>query len=212
MGFPYRTIDNHNASTPIPRKAAISIKLIALFLLVGYSGLSAYSGLLVPLRLVVGTSMEPTLEAGDLVLLKALPFSSIRVGDLVVYRRPNIAATEASGAPELVLHRVVAEERRGTERVLYTRGDNSLPDPWSVSSGDVKGAMSLRIPHAGKPLLMLRGRNRLLAFLGGTVAAAALVVAAQRQFAHDSRRRSERFGQGPSSAIEIASVTNQPLD
>jgi signal peptidase I len=181
----------HKAFITIPQRA-VSIKLIVLFLLVGYSGLAAYSGLLVPLRLVVGSSMEPTLEAGDLVLLKSLPFSSIRVGDLLAYRWPDAAIADASGAPQLVLHRVVAEDTRGAQRVLYTKGDNSLPDPWSVTSGDVEGAMSLRIPFAGKPLLLVKGRGGMAVLLVGTVAAAALVVVTRQPLAGVARRRFAR--------------------
>ncbi|MCH9010850.1 MAG: signal peptidase I, partial [Chloroflexi bacterium] len=60
-----------------------SVRLVILLLLFVYSGLSAYSGNFLPLRLVKGDSMEPTLTAGDVILLKSVPFSAIGDGDIV---------------------------------------------------------------------------------------------------------------------------------
>ena len=34
-------------------------------------------------------SMRPTLEVGDLVIVEAVPYSSIHVGDVIVFERPD---------------------------------------------------------------------------------------------------------------------------
>lgn len=154
----------------------VGFRLIILLLLLFYSGLAAYSGHVMPLRLVVGTSMEPALHAGDVVLIKAIPFSEIERGDLIVYESPVAIDTAVGGTPDMILHRVVDERVERNQRVLYTKGDNSLPDPWSVTSDAVKGEMAFRIPLLGIPLLYLKDPRVALMVLGVSMLAVALVT------------------------------------
>ncbi|MEM2006199.1 MAG: signal peptidase I [Sulfolobales archaeon] len=71
----------------------------------------------ITLAVVEGTSMEPTLQSGDLVIvIKRVSTKDISVGDVIVYRR--------SGT--LIIHRVLRVE----DDTLITKGDNNwLPDP-----------------------------------------------------------------------------------
>jgi len=75
-----------------------------------------------PARLsVVGSSMVPTLRDGDTITVQAVPFSEIRVGDVIVFRDPHGAR---------VVHRV-REIRRGR---LWTKGDaNARRDAFWVT-------------------------------------------------------------------------------
>jgi signal peptidase I len=66
-------------------------------------------------RRVDGTSMLPTLQSGDLVVVQSVQFSDIKVGDIIVYN--GICSTGG----ESVIHRVVMVEGAG----LITRGDNN---------------------------------------------------------------------------------------
>ena len=66
-------------------------------------------------RRVDGTSMLPTLEGGDLVVIQSTPVSQINVGDIIVYGAP------CSAGGESVVHRVVNITADG----LITRGDNN---------------------------------------------------------------------------------------
>ena len=66
-------------------------------------------------RRVDGTSMLPTLEGGDLVIIQSVPYSSIQAGNIIVYNGL------CSALGESVVHRVVAITSRG----LITEGDNN---------------------------------------------------------------------------------------
>lgn len=66
-------------------------------------------------RRVDGTSMLPTLEGGDLVVIQGVPVSDVHVGDIVVYN--NLCSTNG----ESVVHRVVNITGNG----LVTKGDNN---------------------------------------------------------------------------------------
>jgi len=66
-------------------------------------------------RRVDGTSMLPTLEGGDLVVIQSVPIDQIHVGDIVVYNG------YCSALGESVVHRVVNVTAQG----LITKGDNN---------------------------------------------------------------------------------------
>lgn len=66
-------------------------------------------------RRVSGTSMLPTLEQGDLVVIQPVPFDSVHLGDIIVYGPPCSASGDA------VIHRVVNYSNGG----LTTKGDNN---------------------------------------------------------------------------------------
>ena len=108
------------------------LTLLVLLLLVFYAGLTLYSGTLLPLRLIKGTSMEPELRAGDIVLLKRIPFSNVKVGDVIAYTTPDAART-SPGTPRAILHRVIKSKPTPAGTILTTKGDNSDVDPWPVT-------------------------------------------------------------------------------
>jgi signal peptidase I len=82
---------------------------------------------------VRGTSMHPTLRAGDLVVVRRRP--SYDVGQVVAYRR--------SGG-EMVIHRVVSEGGDG----LRLKGDNNpAADPDWIAVRAVSGHEVLHIPQ-----------------------------------------------------------------
>lgn len=66
-------------------------------------------------RRVDGTSMLPTLEGGDLVVIQRVSLSNVQVGNIIVYN--NLCSTGG----ESVVHRVVNITSTG----LITKGDNN---------------------------------------------------------------------------------------
>jgi signal peptidase I len=66
-------------------------------------------------RRVDGTSMLPTLEGGDLVVIQGVPMSDVHVGDIIVYN--SLCSTTGQS----VVHRVVNITGGG----LITKGDNN---------------------------------------------------------------------------------------
>lgn len=98
-----------------------------------------------PVRVVttVGTSMEPALSSGDLVLLRRGRYI---VGDVVAYK--------SSSLNRLVLHRVVSTARPG----LVLKGDsNPKADRERPTASEILGKQVIRVPAAGKVMAIARG-------------------------------------------------------
>src|SRR4030043_77348 len=98
----------------------VVIVLLAAFVLV--NSLPFVLNVQHPIVMMEGISMQPTYYEGDLLLLKRIPTTDIKVGDVVVYRR--------STSSLLIVHRVVAERLRNDELYFTTKGDNNLSNPF----------------------------------------------------------------------------------
>lgn len=73
-------------------------------------------------------SMEPELKAGDMIIVKKCETDSIKVGDIITFRREN----------EHITHRVV--EINALTKSYSTKGDNnSISDVQDVSFEDIEG-------------------------------------------------------------------------
>lgn len=134
----------------------------SLLILAVYLSLAAYSSSLLPIRLVKGVSMEPTLSKGDLVLVKKISFDDVRIGDVVAFStaKPlNVGAT-----PDNTLHRVVGVEIRESTPYLITKGDNPKlsVDAFPIPSESLKGKMYFSVPYVGIPFAYLTDAKGLL--------------------------------------------------
>ncbi len=91
---------------------------------------------------VSGTSMEPHMHTGDVVLLQRQ--DSYRVGDVVAYHIPR----GQPGAGNVVIHRV----KGGSAKAGYVmRGDNRDSDDFvRPTSSDVVGKKLVRVPALGR--------------------------------------------------------------
>lgn len=79
--------------------------------------------------IVVGGSMEPTLEIGDVVIIKKLPQEQIKVGDILTYK--------LSENGDYCTHRIIEIDENGN---FKTQGDaNDSPDPAIVKYNNVIG-------------------------------------------------------------------------
>jgi len=104
-----------------------------------------------PAYVIVSPSMAPTLEVGDLVVVRSVSFSSIHVGDVIVFARPTAGGTCGD---EILVHRVVGIVSNGG---LVTQGDdrqtNPVPDEptqWPYVTADcVRGEVMMSIPYLG---------------------------------------------------------------
>lgn len=95
-------------------------------------------------RRVDGTSMLPTLEGGDLVVVQNVPLASVKVGDIVVY------GGFCSALGVSVIHRVVNITAQG----LITKGDNNRYTDQSsgiaatpISSQCLEGKVVFVVPY-----------------------------------------------------------------
>lgn len=109
-----------------------------------------------PVYAIVSQSMAPTLQVGDLVLVRSVPLSSIRVGDIVVFGRPT---SDGACAAEIIVHRVVGIASDGG---LITQGDNRQTNPmpdepteWPyVTATCLKGEVVMSIPYLGSASML----------------------------------------------------------
>jgi signal peptidase I len=97
---------------------------------------------------VRGSSMLPTYEHGDLVVVQSA--ESYKVGDVVAYRVP---AGEI-GAGRVVIHRIVAGD--ATAGFTFQGDSNSAPDPWHPRQANMVGIAALRVSHAGRIIWLVQ--------------------------------------------------------
>jgi signal peptidase len=132
---------------------------------------------------VSGTSMEPELHTGDIVLVRRR--ESYRVGDVVAYRVP--AGEPAAG--RVVIHRIIG----GSASAGYVmRGDNrDSNDIWRPHPADVVGKQQVTVPGAGRAAGALLSPFG-LGLLAGSATIVLLLPGKERQERPDRRRRRRR--------------------
>ena len=108
---------------------------------------------------VSGSSMQPTLHVGDLVLTRKQ--GTYAVGDVVVFRIPE----GEPGAGGKVIHRIVGGS---ADEGFVVQGDNkNAPDLWHPTKHDIVGKMWFSAPAAGRVLAFLRDPLHLAGLASG---------------------------------------------
>ncbi len=132
-------------------KAALLLTLTAVALGMGAIRLSGQS-----LLVITGSSMEPTIHKGAVVLVQPVAPDDVRVGDVTTF----------SLRGETVTHRVIAAETSADGRVFVTKGDaNAVPDPEPKIFADRVGLVRRSIPLVGYAVVSLQAYGR-VAMLG----------------------------------------------
>jgi signal peptidase len=101
-----------------------------------------------PFYVVSSGSMEPNLSEHDVLIVRdGGSFNEVRVGDIIVFNRPE-------GGDRVIVHRIVqiTEDRDG-ERVIRTKGDanpSSIPGTdFPITEEDYIGKVMYVIPGVG---------------------------------------------------------------
>jgi signal peptidase I len=141
-----------------------------------------------------GTSMEPVLRSGDLVIVREDP-DGYQVGDVVAYRNENV--------DQVVLHRIVAVD--GPRFVL--KGDaNTWIDSYRPATTELLGEMSLRVPGLGGRIGAVRSPWGMSAI----VSVAALATFGGRRRRHAARAEaSAAREEAPASRARAAREPSQ---
>ena len=156
---------------------------VALILATGYLGLSVLLGTSAPFLLVYGSSMEPTMHAGDLLISRRVRASEIEVGQVVAFEIPADSPA-AERLPPRIAHRVIGIRGEGGKLVLSTKGDNADADPFKVTADQVIGVVTGNLGPIGKPLLYLPGQ-RMLIVVGLPLLAFVMIFLVTRSAAGD---------------------------
>lgn len=126
---------------------------LALLVLLWFTFAPVQFGGQVSYVIVNGNSMLPTLEKGDLVLLRQASY--YQTGDVVTYRYPGVGP---------VIHRIVAQEIDG--RYVIKGDHNSWVDAYHPTAQDLMGVHWFTLPGAGRLLGQLRTPWALAGFAG----------------------------------------------
>jgi len=108
---------------------------------------------------VRGSSMLPTYQNGDLVVMGPAP--AYDVGDIVAYRVPS----GDFGEGHVIVHRLTGGD--GKDGFVVQGDNNNAPDPWSPRTADIAGKAGLVVP----------GLGRLIAYIHQPVIAGGLAAA-----------------------------------
>jgi signal peptidase len=156
----------------VPRALRLTTRLFryGVALLVGAIALgygTVFALRLEPMAMLTG-SMGRSIPAGSLVLTRAVPPSSLRVGDVITFEKPR-------GAPGLDTHRIIRIDASNGHTTYRTKGDaNSVADPWVLEFEQGQGGHRVvaSLPHLGR--LLVWTRSPVWAF--GLAAAIALML------------------------------------
>jgi signal peptidase I len=142
-----------------PQRAAILAALCAAGFGLGYLGTWP------PVATVMSASMAPSIETGDVVVLKRLG-GAPRPGDVIAVSVPDEARSRF-GYPPTVVHRVV---RVAPDGRLTTRGDaRDHVDPFTVPGTAVQARVAFTIPAAGRAFAFLSSPMGLFWLAAGAV-------------------------------------------
>ena len=122
--------------------------------LTGYDIQDMAGGIFSPFMAVSSSSMSPTLNYGDLVIVRKEAPERIEVGEIIAF---NVPIPYDRAAPSPTIHRVAWKENENGQTYFKTKGDgNQGEDPWKVSGKELIGKCFLRIPYVGLFILYLR--------------------------------------------------------
>src|SRR4051812_36298365 len=158
---------------------AIGLALV-LLALTGLGYLQAWP----PLATVMSASMAPTINTGDMVVLKRLN-GPVRPGDIAVIPVPDDARSRY-GYPPVVIHRVMSIAADGQ---VTTKGDaRPEADPFKVPSSALTSKVIAHVPAGGRALAFLSSGPGLLWLISGGVLLLGMPLLDRQR---DGRRREE---------------------
>ena len=112
-----------------------------------------------PFMPIFGSSMEPELQSGSLLMIEPAEASEVEVGDIIVYNVPSLIR-DYYNYPPLVAHRVIKVNKQLL--TFRTAGDNTGEDPFSIRPQDLRGVVGKQIPYLGLPLLFFQSQQGLI--------------------------------------------------
>jgi signal peptidase I len=108
-----------------------------------------------PFMPVFGSSMEPALQSGSLLIIKPVEVTEIQEGDIIVYNVPRYFR-EYYDYPPIIAHRIIEVSEDHLGLCFQTKGDNASIDPFVIRPQDIRGTFSSQISYFGFPFLFFQ--------------------------------------------------------
>ncbi|MGB9960436.1 MAG: signal peptidase I [Candidatus Bathyarchaeales archaeon] len=146
-------------------QTAVTIAIIFMIVFGFYFGSQIILGTEYPALAVASGSMLPTLNIGDLIIVQKVDPAKITAdkftGDVLVFRDPR-------NPSELIVHRAVKIENKGSYFLITTLGDNMYGEkdqfsPWNSSL--LIGKVVARVPYVGNLPLFFHSERNMYVFL-----------------------------------------------
>jgi signal peptidase I len=144
-------------------KRALTLIFLTAVCIVGFLSIKGT----LPFMPIFGSSMEPTLNSGDLLTIKPIDPQDVKVGDIIIYNVPKMVR-DYYGYPPIVSHRVTAINT-SPSLGFRTKGDNTGEDPFTVRPMDIRGTVGDQIPYIGLPLLFFQSQQGLIFVIIGLI-------------------------------------------
>jgi signal peptidase I len=122
---------------------------------IGYALTALMMGTYSPFMAVSSQSMQPTLNYGDLIVLRGEQAKNIESGDIIAF---NVPSPYDRVAASPTVHRVVEKLTENEDLYFKTRGDNNInADAWEVPAENVVGKyFQFKIPYMGFIFIFLK--------------------------------------------------------
>jgi signal peptidase len=173
-------------TNPIARVAVIIVILFAVTLgSVGVLRIALHTDS--PLMVVSSGSMIPTLNVGDIIVVRGTEPNTITVGTIIIFHSPY-------DYPTAIVHRVIAIDDQGGQEFFETKGDNNaVADGWRVPADNLIGVYVAKIPYVGLLSLELRGP------LGWILIALLVMLIIAMEYDESKKSQSKRLGSAKAS-------------
>jgi len=104
-----------------------------------------------PLMVVSSGSMIPTLNVGDIIIVRGVDPQTVTMGTIIIFHSPVDYEMP-------IVHRVIAIDHQGNGLFFETKGDNNpVADGWRVPAKNLMGVYVAKVPYVGLLSLELRG-------------------------------------------------------
>ncbi|MHA1597038.1 MAG: signal peptidase I [Candidatus Asgardarchaeia archaeon] len=128
----------------------VSVIMISLILVLEFPAIASYAlNSEEPLTVVMSESMVPTINVGDILVVRGVPPEEVKVGDIIVFTPPWFSG-------ESIVHRVIDKFELNGTLFFVTKGDNNpVADP-PTNSSYLVGVVIAIIPKLGLITLFMK--------------------------------------------------------
>jgi signal peptidase I len=137
-------------------KRAIGLIFVTVACIVGFLTVRGT----LPFIPIFGSSMEPTLHSGGLLMINHVNPNDVKMGDIIVYNVPPMVR-DYYNYPPVVAHRVI-KINTAPSLGFRTKGDNTGEEPFTIRPMDIRGTVGKQIPFLGLPMLFFQSQQGLI--------------------------------------------------